>query len=131
MPTLHRGTHLSVQHHHASGYVVVARSDATFDSVPDVIAALEACRVSLAGVDAAHHGILFDWRRSPISTDPNLHKALAERMDALGERFARRAILLATSVGTMQAARVGRTMGNKKMEVFDDEAAAIEYVTYP
>jgi hypothetical protein len=131
MPTLHRATHLSVQHHHASGYVVVARSEATFESVAEVSAALDACRASLAGVDHAQHGILFDWRRSPISTDPNLHKTLAEHMDALGERFARRAILLATSVGTMQAARVGRTLGNQKMRVFDDEAAAIEYVTYP
>jgi hypothetical protein len=131
MPTLHRGTHLSVQHHHASGYVVVTRSEASFESVAEVSAALDACRASLVGVDAAHHGILFDWRRSPISTDPLLHKTLAARMDALGERFARRAILLATSVGTMQAARVGRTMGNQKMLVFDDEAAAIEYVTYP
>jgi hypothetical protein len=111
--------------------VIVARSEASFDSVAEVTAALDACRTALASVDAAHHGILFDWRRSPISTDPNLHKALAERMDALGDRFARRAILLATSVGTMQAARVGRTLGNRKMQVFDDEAAAIEYVTYP
>lgn len=131
MPTLHRGSHLVVQHHAASGYVLVARSDAAFEFIADVAAALDACQAALAGVDAAHHGILFDWRKSPISTDPNLHKALAARMDALGERFARRAILLATSVGTMQAARVGRTMGNRKMEVFDDEAAAIEYVTYP
>lgn len=131
MPTLHRGNHLLVQHHHASGYVVVVRSDAAFESIADVNDALDACSTALAGVDVGRHGLLFDWRRSPISTDPNLHKALAERMDALGERFARRAILLATRVGTMQAARVGRTMGNQKMLVFDDEAAAIEYVTYP
>jgi len=131
MPTLHRSNHFLIQHHHASGYVLVVRSEATFDSVAQVASALDACRAALHGVDSAHHGILFDWRRSPISTDPNLHKALAERMDALGERFARRAILLATTVGTMQAARVGRTMGNQKMLVFDDEAAAIEYVTYP
>ncbi len=111
--------------------MLIVRSEATFDSVAQVASTLDACRAALRDVDCAHQGILFDWRRSPISTDPNLHKALAERMDALGERFARRAILLATSVGTMQAARVGRTMGNQKMLVFDDEAAAIEYVTYP
>jgi len=131
MPTLYRGDHLSVQHHHASGYVRVVRSEAPFASSGDVCAALDACRLALATVDAGHHGILFDWRRSPISTDPNIHKALAEQMDGLAGRFARRAILLATSVGTMQAARVGRSMGNQKMLVFDDEHAALEYVTYP
>jgi hypothetical protein len=110
--------------------VRVVRSEAPFESVTEVSAALEACQAALAGVDVAHHGILFDWRKSPISTDPNIHKALAEHMDALGERFARRAILLATSVGTMQAARVGRAMGNQKMLVFNDEGAAVEYVTY-
>ena len=52
-------------------------------------------------------------------------------MDALGERFVRRAILLATTVGTMQASRVGRTMGNQKMLVFDDEPAAVKFVAYP
>jgi len=120
-----------VQHHHASGYLLVVRTEAPFESVAQVVSALDACADSLEGVDFAHHGILFDWRRSPISTDPNIHKALAERMDAVGERFARRAILLATSVGTMQASRVGRTMGNQKMLVFNDEGAAVEYVQYP
>jgi hypothetical protein len=120
-----------VQYHHASGYVVVVRSEAPFESVTEVISALAGCRTALASVDAAHHGILFDWRKSPISTDPNLHKALAEHMDALAERFDRKAILLATRVGTMQASRVGRTMGNKQMQVFDDEAEAVTYVTYP
>ncbi|HTQ05271.1 MAG TPA: hypothetical protein VMI54_15515 [Polyangiaceae bacterium] len=131
MPTLHRSSHFLVQHHHASGYLLVVRTEAPFESVAQVVSALDACADSLEGVDFAHHGILFDWRRSPISTDPNIHKALAERMDAVGERFARRAILLATSVGTMQASRVGRTMGNQKMLVFNDEGAAVEYVQYP
>jgi len=131
MPTLHRSNHLLVQHHYASGYVRVVRSEAPFESVADVIAALDACRAALVGIDFAHHGILFDWRKSPISTDPNLHRALAEHMDALGEPFVRRAILLATPVGTMQAARVGRTMGNQKMSVFNDEDPAVAYVTFP
>lgn len=131
MPTLHRSIHLLVQHQHASGYVLVVRSEKPFETVAEVVATLGACRTALAGVDAAHQGILFDWRKSPISTDPNLHKALAERMDELAEPFGRRAILLATNVGTMQAARVGRTMGNQKMLVFNDEGAAVTYVTYP
>lgn len=131
MPTLHRSKYLLVQHQHASGFVRIVRSETPFESVEGVVEALDECSIALERLDLAHHGVLFDWRKSPISTDPNLHRTLAEHMDALGERFARRAILLATTVGTMQAARVGRTMGNRKMLVFDDEAAALEYVRYP
>jgi hypothetical protein len=130
MPTLLRSNHLLVQHFQASGYVLVVRSPALFESTAEVIAAFDECRAASAGVDAARHGILFDWRKSPISTDPALHKALAEKMDLLAEPFARRAILLATPVGTMQAARVGRSMGNQKMLVFNHEGAAVEFVTH-
>jgi hypothetical protein len=129
MPTLLRTNHLSIQHYQASGYVIVVRTPALFESAAEVILAFDECRAAVAGVDAAQHGILFDWRKSPISTDPTLHKALAESMDALAEPFVRRAILLATPVGTMQAARVGRSMGNQKMLVFNHEGAAVEFVT--
>lgn len=131
MPTLYRSDHLLIQHHLASGYVRVVRTEAAFKTADEVVAALDACGAALRAVDATRHGILFDWRRSPISTDPNVHKALVERMDALAERFARKAVLLATPVGAMQAARVGRSMGNQKMVVFSDEPAAVGYVTSP
>ena len=127
--TIHRGEHFSVQHHRASGYVCVVRSKTPFASVTDAIDGLSACRAVLQGIERSCHGVLFDWRRSPISTDPTLHKALAQQMDKLAEAFTRCAILLATTVGTMQASRVGRTLGNQKMLVFDDESAAIAYVT--
>lgn len=129
MSTIHRGEHFSIQHYLASAYVRVIRSETPFTSAVEAIRAIGACRSALSGIDPTHYGILFDWRRSPISTDPNLHKAIAEQVDALAEPFARRAILLATTVGVMQAARVGRTMGNQKMSVFDDDAAAMEFVT--
>jgi hypothetical protein len=130
MITTHRGTHLSVQHFRASAYLRVIRSEAPFKSVVEVGAAIGACRPALKGVAGAHYGILFDWRLGPISTDPNLLKALAEQIDALAEPFARKAILLSTPVGAMQASRVGRTLGNKEMAVFfDDEVAAVDHVT--
>lgn len=72
----------------------VVRSEAPFESVAEVSTTFDACRAVLAGIDVVRHGILFDWRKSPISTDPNLHKALAVKMDALAERFERSASLL-------------------------------------
>jgi hypothetical protein len=127
--TIHRGKHFAIQHFRASAYVRVNRSEAPLKSVADAIQALGECRDALSTIDATRHGILFDWRRSPMSTDPELHRSLAELTDALAAPFARRAILLATTVGVMQASRVGRTLGNQKMAIYDDEQAAVEHVT--
>jgi hypothetical protein len=129
MPTIYRGVHLSVQHHSASAYMRVVRSEVAIDSVADAIKGFDACQAALASVAVRESGILFDWRRSPMSTDPNLHKLLVARIDDLAKPFARRAILLATTVGTMQASRVGRALGNQVLTVFDDETAAVEFVT--
>lgn len=129
MPTIYRGVYLSIQHHSASAYMRVVRSEVPIDSVADVTKGFDACRAALSSVAVCEPGILFDWRRSPMSTDPNLHKLLALRIDELAKPFARRAILLATTVGTMQASRVGRTLGSQEMSVFDDEAAAVEFIT--
>ena len=128
MLTIHRGTHFSVQHYRASAYVRVIRSEAPFTSIAEAIQAIARCQSPLSGIPTFQYGILFDWRRSPMSTDAELHKAIAEHVDALALQFARRAILLATRVGAMQASRVGRTVGNQKLSVFDDEAAALEHV---
>ena len=68
-----------------------------------------------------------------LLTSPMPHARIRhiDASDALAEAFDRRAILLATPVGTMQASRVGLAMGNQKMLVFNDEGAAVTYVTYP
>ena len=129
MATIHRSEYLSVRHYRASAYVRVTRNAAPFKSVVAVAGAINACFPALKGIVGAHYGILFDWRLSPISTDPNLHKVLVERIDLLAGPFARKAILLGTAVGVMQTSRVSRTLGNHEMVVFDDEAAAVDYVT--
>jgi hypothetical protein len=64
-----------------------------------------------------------------MSTDPSLHKVLVAHIDALAEPFARRAILVATAVGTMQVSRMGRIKSDALLTIFSDEAAAVLYVS--
>jgi hypothetical protein len=129
MSTLYQNAHLMVRHYRASAYVCVVRSAAAFASMTEARAALTACRIALQPVEPSRHGILFDWRQAPISTDPALHKTLVEFMDGMAKPFVRRAILLATTVGAMQANRVGRKTGEQVLSVFGSEPAALEFVT--
>lgn len=129
MSTLYQGAYFAIQHYRASGCVRVVRNDAPFEAVTDAVSGLAACRAALAGLDAARYGLLLDWRLAPISTDPNLHKVLVEHIDALAAPFARKAILVATTVGTMQANSVGRNLSENSLAVFNDEAAAMRFIT--
>ncbi len=129
MLTIFRGEHFSIQHFRASGYVRVRRSDVALAKIGEAVHALGECSAALGSIEAPRYGILFDWRRSPLSTDPSLHRVLANQIDSLAAPFARRALLVGSTVGLMQASRVGRNHGDQKMSVFDDERAAIAYVT--
>lgn len=128
MTTLLRSAHFVVQHHLASRYVHVMRTEEPFLRHDVAARALGACEVALKGVDRTATGILLDFRRAPMSTDPELDKALAVRGDALIIPFARSAILVATHVGVMQADRISRTYSQSGTQIFHDEAAALRHV---
>ena len=126
--TIHQNKHFVVRHFRASAHVRVIRSDAPIDSISDAITGLEECRLALASIEPKDYGILFDWRNAPLSTDPDLHKALAARIDELALPFARRAFLVRAGLGTMQVKRIGRTLGSVEMAVVSDEAQALDLV---
>lgn len=128
MATLYQNVHFVVQHHRASEFIQVIRTEAPFTSIQEAVSALTACRMALTGLDASRYGILLDWRRGPMSTDPNMHKALVGHTDALAKPFARRAVLVRTVVGAMQANRVGRNLSDDAANVFSDPEAALAYV---
>jgi hypothetical protein len=130
MPKLHQNAHFVVHDHVASGYVCIVRTTQDFASVTHATRSLTECKRALTGIETQRYGVLFDWRASRKSSDPALHKVLVEQVDAMAVLFARRAILVATAIGAMQANRVARSVtGGQMLPVFDDEAAAIEHVT--
>jgi hypothetical protein len=128
MTTLLRSAHFVVQHHLAACYVHVMRTAEPFLRHDVAARALGACEVALKGVDRTTTGILLDYRRAPMSTDPELDKALAVRGDALIIPFARSAILVATHVGVLQADRISRTYSQSGTRTFHDESAALRHV---
>ncbi|HEX5660211.1 MAG TPA: hypothetical protein VFX59_23615 [Polyangiales bacterium] len=127
MPTLSRGNHMVVVHNVASGYATIVRTERTFASYDEAERALAECDRALLPLDRAL-GILLDWRRAPMSTDPRLHTILVERSDVFLLRFARRALLTQTSVGSMQSVRLLRGQPDSSPVVFADEEAAVAYV---
>ena len=129
MATIHQNDYLAVQHYVASAHVRVVRSERPFESSSEVLRIFAACRAALAKLDCGANGLLYDWRRSPISNDPKLHRALVNQMDSLASSFRYKAILVATAIGTIQANRVGRAMSDDALRVFDDEPAALDHVT--
>jgi hypothetical protein len=126
--TIHQNKHFVIQHFRASAHVRVIRSDASFESVADAMAKLDECRLAVTTIDPTNYGILFDWRSAPLSTDPQLHKLLVERVDELALRFPRRVFLVRSGVGTMQVNRIARTLTAGVMTIFSDEAQALEFL---
>jgi hypothetical protein len=130
LATIHQSKHFVVQHFRASAHVRVVRSDVPFGSVSEAVARLDDCRLAVLSIDCTNYGILFDWRSAPLSTDPQLHKALVERVDELASPFPRRAFLVRGGVGAMQVNRLGRTStAAAPMTVFADEAQALQFLT--
>ncbi len=131
MATLYRGEHFVIVHYPAMGYVHFVRTETVFSSLVHIVNGVRDSERALTKVDASGGGILLDWRRSPMSTDAKIHSMVVTHCNALAAPFRRRAVVLATAVGQMQAARVIRTHSDITFEVFREMDAAIAYVTGP
>ncbi len=129
MFTLHRSAHFTVEYWQASRYVRLVRSALPFSSPDEAGEALKECEVALRDIDSSNVGILLDWRLGPLSTDARLHQFVIENTDAFASRFRRRAVLVVTPVGKLQLDRVIRNLSTTKPLLFNDEKAAVEYVT--
>lgn len=129
MFTLHRSTHFTIEYWQASRYIRLVRSAVPFSSPDEAGEALRECEVAIRDIDPTNLGILLDWRLGPFSTDPRLHQFVIENTDAFAERFARRAVLVVSPVGKLQLDRVVRKLSTTNPIIFNDESAALEYVT--
>ena len=129
MFTLHRSTHFTIEYWQASRYVRLVRSSVPFSSPDEAAEALQECELAIRDIDRANLGILLDWRLGPLSSDPKLHQFVIEHTDAFASRFVRRAVLVVTPVGMLQLDRVIRNLSSSKPILFNDESAAVDYVT--
>jgi hypothetical protein len=125
---LHNDAYLALHYYRELAHVRVVRTDEQFGSIHRVASSLRACAKALAAIDVSRLGLLLDWRRAPLTTDPTLLKHVVQQTDVFAVAFARRALLVATPVGLMQSKRLARSIDHAKPVLFSDEAAAIAYV---
>lgn len=130
MPTLLRLPHLAVEHHSARRFVRVSRSEQPFADAAEIKSSFDRCLEVLTPIAPASLGLLYDTRRSPMSTDPELLRVLVDTSEATFARFARVAIVTRTPLGHLQVNRLRKT-GTVHPEVFGDEAAAIDWLLTP
>jgi len=129
MLVLHEDVYLSMRRHLDLKYVLLVRSAKQFGSVHRVASSMRACAQSLGDLDISRLGLLLDWRLAPLITDPVMLKHVVSHTDFFAKDFARRALLMATPIGIMQSERIARTIDHAKPALFNDEAAAIAYVS--
>lgn len=82
--------------------------------------------VALDGIDTTQFGVLLDFRRTPMTSDPDILSAVVSEVDRIALLFARRAILLTAALLGPQSDRV--TRAGAKIEPFVDEQAAWSHV---
>jgi len=129
MFVLHQDAYLSLGRHPDLTYVLLVRSGEQFGSVHRVASSLRLCAKALGEIPVSRMGLLLDWRLAPLTTDPVLLKHVVQQTDVFARDFARRALIVATPVGLMQSKRLARAIDHAKPVLFNDEAAAIAYVS--
>ncbi|MBK9263606.1 MAG: hypothetical protein IPM54_27845 [Polyangiaceae bacterium] len=74
----------------------------------------------------SHYVILLDSRDAPMTGDPDMERRVKAAGVTMLTGFARSAILVRTALGKLQATRLTRE--SRRVPVFGDEAAALEYL---
>ena len=72
--------------------------------------------------------VLVDVRDAPMLANDGLELEAAKVIDAMASDFERSALLVRTAVGALQVRRIART-NPFRLELFEDEAAAIAYLS--
>lgn len=105
----------------------VERSTLPYPSVGECERALQALEHALRVATA--DALLIDSRRARGTQDPEIERAIMQFSQRMSQRFARVAALVASSVGMLQSQRLVRTQPASNVRVFNDERAALAYLT--
>jgi hypothetical protein len=120
-----RGRHFHVDVDGGASLVRATRTAQPFASVDEMQRAHKELLRTVAPF--GEYGLLLDVRLGPARSDPEYEQGLASLRRQITERFARVAILVKSAVGGLQARRLAREDG-VTMRIFQDEAAALEYL---
>lgn len=128
MDELFRNSHLIVIREEGGRVIRARRTPTPFASATDMYA-VQAQFLKIVPVrDRFAVGVLVDVRDAPMLANDGLEIEAAKVIDAMASDFERSALLVRTAVGALQVRRIART-NPFRLELFEDEAAAIAYLT--
>jgi hypothetical protein len=107
--------------------VVARRSAKQYPDVETMDRAMTALADSFEHLPLVGLGLLVDSREAVGRNDDGFETTLAKHRHRLYGRFKKRAVLMKTPVGAMQARRLERS-SDYAFEVFQDEAAAVAFL---
>jgi hypothetical protein len=99
----------------------------------EVAAAFAPIVRALEAIDRRKYVLLVDARDGPLNNDPDFETAMLPIMTAINRDFRRRAVIVRTAAGKLQASRADRTIqrndGLIAAAIFDDETEARAFLT--
>lgn len=130
MAVLYESKYARLEVDEARRIVRYVRSAEPFESIDDATRMFDEVVRANGGVARRGLTLLSDVRLAPGRNDEAFEGAVATRRSELFGGFRKRAVLVRTVVGKLQVQRLNRASVTAA-EVFDDEAAAIAYLSEP
>jgi hypothetical protein len=128
MDELLRSNHLIVTREEASRVIRARRTSVPFVSVADMYSVESQFLRAIPMRERYGMGVLVDVRDAPMLANDGLEIEAAKVIDAMASEFERSALLVRTAVGALQVRRIAKT-NPFRLELFEDEAAALAYLT--
>lgn len=128
MDELFRSTHLIVTREEGGRVIRARRTSSPFGSAADMYGVEAQFLRAVPMRERFGVSVLVDVRDAPMLANDGLELEAAKVIDAMASEFERSALLVRTAVGALQVRRIARTTPFR-LELFEDEAAAIAYLT--
>jgi hypothetical protein len=130
MAVLYESKYARLEVDEARRIVRYVRSAEPFESIDDATRMFDDLVLANDRVARRDLGLLSDVRLAPGRNDEAFEGVVAARRNELFGGFRKRAVLVRTMVGKLQVQRLNRASVTAA-DVFDDEAAAIAYLSEP
>lgn len=112
--------------------VRVRRTEQSFPSVTEVVAAFTEVNRALDTLDRSRYGLLVDIRAATGRNDAEFEQTFAPLLAEMERGFSRVAVLVRSITGTLQVQRHAREDGlAAEVRPFTDEAQAVAWLSGP
>ena len=126
MTVLYESKYARLELDEAQRIVRYVRSAEPFESVEEAMRTFRQIALLNAGLDRRNLSLLSDVRLAPGRNDEAFEKVVAAVRDELFGGFHKRAALVRTMAGKLQVRRLN---GSEALNLFDDEKAALAFLS--